>query len=107
DGSASAACTTPTTYAGLAVGDHSFKVEAKDSANKLSAATEYKWKIQAPPPPLAPSITSQPANPTNQTSATFAFTDSSASATFLCSLDGSAFAGCASPKSYVGPQAAG
>jgi hypothetical protein len=54
----------------------------------------------------APTITSGPANPTNQTSATFEFTDS-ASVTFQCSLDGAPWAACTSPTTYAGPLKAG
>jgi hypothetical protein len=55
-----------------------------------------------------PTITSQPANPTNQTSAHFTYTDSQAGVTFLCSLDGGTFSGCASTGiTYSGPLAEG
>jgi hypothetical protein len=50
----------------------------------------------------SPSIRSQPANPTNQTSAGFSFTDKDSRATFQCSLDGVQFGACASPESYTG-----
>ena len=47
-------------------------------------------KPRVPPPPT-PVITSTPANPTNQTSASFSFTDTQAGVSFVCQLDGSAF----------------
>jgi hypothetical protein len=57
-------------------------------------------------PPPAPTITASPANPTNQTSATFTYTDSQAVTKFQCSLDGAAFADCGttrpSSKTYTG-----
>src|SRR5438045_9619325 len=53
--------------------------------------------------PPAPTVTSGPANPTNQTSASFTFTDTQAGVTFQCSLDGSAFVACTSPQSFAGP----
>ena len=56
----------------------------------------------AAPPPPAPTITGQPANPTNQTSATFAFTGSQSGVTFQCKLDSGAFAACTSPTTYPG-----
>jgi large repetitive protein len=52
--------------------------------------------------PAAPTITSHPANPTTATSASFTFTDSQAHVTFVCSLDGSSFSACSSPKAYSG-----
>ena len=49
-----------------------------------------------------PVITSTPANPTNQTSASFSFTDTQTGVSFLCQLDGSAFSACSSPAPYSG-----
>lgn len=45
-------------------------------------------------------ITSGPASITNSTSATFSFKSNRSTAKFQCSLDGSAFSTCKSPKSY-------
>ncbi len=45
-------------------------------------------------------ITSGPAELTNSTSATFSFTADPAGGSFTCSLDGSAFDACTSPKDY-------
>src|SRR5438105_11731959 len=42
----------------------------------------------------APTITSSPPNPTNQTSAKFTYTDSQAGVTFKCKLDGGEWATC-------------
>lgn len=54
----------------------------------------------------APTITSSPVNPTNQSSASFTYTDSAAITKFQCSLDGSAFTDCGttrpSSKTYPG-----
>ena len=58
-------------------------------------------------PPPAPAITSSPANPTNQTSASFSFSDTQTGVTFLCQLDTAAFTACTSPTSYAGPLAQG
>ena len=57
---------------------------------------------QAPPPDTTPpntSIGSGPANPTQATDASLAFSADEPS-TFQCSLDGAAFASCSSPKAY-------
>jgi hypothetical protein len=43
----------------------------------------------------APTITSEPTNPTTSTSATFTYKDSTSSATFKCSLDSASFTTCA------------
>ena len=54
-------------------------------------------------PPPAPLIATGPASPTRQTTATFTFSDSDATATFRCALDSNApaaFSACASGKSY-------
>lgn len=57
-------------------------------------------------PPPAPTISATPPNPTNQTSASFTYTDAQAVTKFQCSLDGGAFADCGttrpSTKSYSG-----
>src|SRR2546428_6861222 len=51
----------------------------------------------------APTITSAPANPTNQTSAKFEYTDSQSGVTFQCKLDGSEYAACpATGVTYTG-----
>jgi hypothetical protein len=58
----------------------------------------------------APTISSHPFNPTNQTSATFTYTDSSSITRFECSLDSSTFTACGttrpSTKTYPGPLSA-
>jgi hypothetical protein len=101
DGNAFTACSSPKTYSGLSQGSHTFSVEAQDSAGNQSAATSFTWTINTTAPPTA-TITSMPANPTNQTSASFSFTDSQTGVSFLCQLDGSAFTPCSSPASYSG-----
>jgi hypothetical protein len=103
DAAAYVACTSPTSYASLALGSHTFSVEAKDAAGNVSAATSYTWSI-APP---TPTITAKPANPTNQTSASFSFTDTLAGVSYVCALDTPTFTACTSPKNYPGPLAQG
>ena len=58
-------------------------------------------KPHSPVPPT-PVITSTPSNPTNETSASFSFTDTEAGVSFFCQLDGSAFSPCSSPATYSG-----
>jgi hypothetical protein len=47
-------------------------------------------------------ITASPANPTNQTTASFSFSSSKTGSTFSCKLDSGAAAACTSPQSYSG-----
>src|SRR4051812_5726194 len=62
----------------------------------------------SPPKPATPSITAHPADPTNQTTALFNYSSSTAGASYECQLDGAAFASCpATGKSYSGPIADG
>jgi hypothetical protein len=101
DGSAFSACTSPANYSSLGQGSHTFSVEAQDTAGNQSAPASFTWTINTTPPPT-PTFTSTPANPTNQTSASFSFTDTQAGVSFLCQLDGSVFSACTSPPGYSG-----
>ena len=38
-------CTSPKSYSGLAVGAHSFKVRAADTANNLAISSTYNWSV--------------------------------------------------------------
>jgi large repetitive protein len=96
DGGAFAACTSPKSYPTVAPGTHTFAVKARDAAGNLSSATSYGWTVQ----PATPTITAKPSDPSNQTGASFSFTDTTAGVSFQCSLDGVAYAACSSPKTY-------
>ncbi len=48
------------------------------------------------------SITSQPTNPSNQTSASFSFTATEAGSTFACQIDGGTYSSCTSTTTYSG-----
>jgi hypothetical protein len=101
DGAAFSTCASPATYSGLGQGTHTFSVEVQDTAGNVSGSTSFSWVIDTTPPPV-PSITSKPNSPTNQSSASFSFSDTETTSTFLCQLDGSAFSPCASPATYSG-----
>jgi hypothetical protein len=102
DGADFAACTSPKHYAGpLAQGAHSFKVRARNARGDLSAAASYGWTIDTTPPP-APGLTAGPPALSDQTSASFSFTDAESGVSFQCALDGGAFAACSSPGRYSG-----
>ena len=100
DGDAEQVCPTPATYADLPDGVHTFRWRAVDAAGNENAGS-YSWAVDTTAPP-APSIGTHPADPTNATKATLAFTDSEAGVTFSCSIDGGAFSACASGTSYSG-----
>jgi subtilisin family serine protease len=110
DGSAFTSCTSPRTYTGLGVGEHTFRVRALDQAGNVdqSPAT-HPWRIVAeeqPPPadttPPETTIDSGPDPVTTGTSAAFTFSADEAGSTFECSLDGAAFTACTSPREYTG-----
>ena len=63
------------------------------------ASVQFRY---SPPDTTAPTVTlaSTPPASTTETSASFAFTASEPGVTYECSLDGAAYAGCASPASY-------
>jgi hypothetical protein len=50
DGAAFASCTSPAAYSGLATGQHTFAVRAREAAGNASAATTYSWRIDITPP---------------------------------------------------------
>jgi large repetitive protein len=100
DTGAFVACTSPTTYANVADGQHTFTVRGTDPAGNLGPDTSYTWAIDATGP--SATITQKPSDPTSNKSATFAFTASESGSTFACRLDAAAFAPCTSPTSYTG-----
>jgi hypothetical protein len=82
-----------------------YYVVSKDAAGNAAASNAFTFATAVPgdtTPPPVPAITSNPSNPTNQTSASFGFTDTEVGVSFLCQLDGSGFSACSSPKAYSG-----
>ena len=96
DGGGFSSCTSPASYSGLGDGQHSFSVRARDAAGNAGQPTGYSWIVKTTVPP-APTIDLKPADPSNQPQPAFAFSDTDAAASFQCSIDGEAFADCASP----------
>jgi hypothetical protein len=84
-------------------GTYTLSVIAMDrlgnSTGNATTATSYTFTVNTDPP-QSPTIISTPDDPTTQTSATFAFTDTDAGVTFLCSLDTGSYAACASGVTY-------
>ena len=86
------------------IGATGMLVLASDNVNR------YYWhntiETAAPPPSdtTAPETTidSGPSGTVSSASASFGLSSSEAGSTFQCSLDGAAFASCASPKDYTG-----
>ena len=103
DGGGFTSCISPQTYNSLTDGSHTFQVRAIDNAgNADGTPASFTWTVDTAPPDTT--INSNPANPTNSTSASFTFsgTDSGTGvASFECKLDGGAFAACTSPKTYT------
>jgi hypothetical protein len=85
-------------------GGYTVHVRATDGLGNQTAAASpasSAFSIDTTPPP-APAITSHPANPTNQTNASFSFTDGETGVSYRCKLDLGAYSICASPKAYTG-----
>ena len=96
-----AACTSPQSYTNLSEGNHSFQVRGKDAANNVDQTpASFSWMIDIVPPETT--ITSNPPNPSNSTSASFSFTSTEANSSFECKLDNGAFTSCTSPQNYTG-----
>jgi hypothetical protein len=64
---------------------------------QIQRAAGFVIDTQAPPPPA---ITTAPANPSAQTSASLGFADAETGLQFECNLDESAWGACASPTAY-------
>jgi large repetitive protein len=105
------ACASPQEYAGLTDGEHRFQVRATDAAGNVEAEPAvHVWSVEtvvadttAPETTLA----ERPADPSNSSSAGFAFTGSdtqtpASSIGFQCRLDAQAFGSCSSPVGYSG-----
>jgi hypothetical protein len=98
DGGDYAPCSSPWTYTDLSKGDHTFRVRAIDSAgNPDLTPASHAWRIDASA--LDATITGGPTDPSTSRSAAFTFTGNGAG--FECSLDGAAFAACASPQTFT------
>jgi hypothetical protein len=101
DSGAFAACTSPFSTAALADGAHSFAVRATDAAGYQEASPVTRsWSVDSTPPDTT--ITGGPPAATSAGSASFTFSSTENSSTFVCSIDGGAFAACSPPKLYTG-----
>lgn len=105
DGGGFGACTSPQNYVGLSDGSHTFDVRAIDVVGNVDVTpASYTWIVDATEPDTT--ITSNPLNPTANTSATFTFTGSDPGGlgivSFECQLDGGVFSTCNTPQNYAG-----
>ena len=99
DGGAFSPCLSGASYSSLGEGSHTFRVAAvADLAGNPGTVSSYSWSVDSTAPET--SITSQPANPSKDASASFSFSSNNGGATFECRLDGGSWAACASPVSY-------
>ena len=100
-GTSSSAPSYSVTWSGQPVdGSYQVLARATDVAGNSTDSAKLSVVIDNSAP-LAPTITSSPANPSNSTAPSFSFTGE-AGATFQCALDGAAFAACTSPRAYSG-----
>ncbi len=88
------ACANPRSYpAGtFPDGKHSFRVEAVSAAG-VSEPASYAWTVDTTPPP-APTFGTTPANPNTKDTAQFGMADGEEGVSYMCSLDGAAYASC-------------
>ncbi len=97
DGGSLTPCVSPASHTGLGDGPHTFVARPTDTVGNPGAPASYGWTVDATAPETT--LGSRPRPRTKSLTATFAFSASEA-ATFQCRLDGGAFAGCTSPKTY-------
>lgn len=101
DGAAFAVCSSPAAYSGLADSSHTFQVRARDAAgNTDPTPASATWSIDTVAPDVT--ITSNPAELTNATTASFDFTSTDLNATFECSYNLAVFTTCSSPAAKSG-----
>lgn len=103
DGSPWAPCDSDSdqTYMGLADGDHTFSVRARDAAgNDDPSPPSRSWTVDATPPQTV--IAAGPSGTVRSTSAKFEIQSDDSEADLECSLDGAAFQGCAADQEFTG-----
>jgi hypothetical protein len=108
DGGSWAACASPTSYASLDEGDHTFYVRSVDSAGQPDPTPSRRtWTVDAIPgeePTFDPTpgtrISSGPSGTVTATTASFSFYSTEPDSTFECRRDAGPWAPCDSPKSY-------
>jgi hypothetical protein len=92
-----AGCASGKTYSELADGEYTFKVRATDPAGNLGAPASFSWAVDNTAPDTTPpetTIVSAPPDPSESSTASFAYESSEPGSSFECELDGAGFAGC-------------
>jgi VCBS repeat protein len=111
DAAAFAACSSPASYSGLALGEHVFEVRAIDaSGNRDATPAQYSILIVSGPDTTITSVVDgagvslASGATTSSTSMRFAFSgsDNAGIVGFECRLDSAAFSTCNSPATYTG-----
>lgn len=95
-------CTSGGSFGPVGDGAHAFAVRARDRAGNIDPTPAiYAWTVDTSTPDTQ--IQSSPPDASGSTGATFTFIspDAGGGATFLCALDGAAFAACTSPRAYT------
>lgn len=103
DAATFAACSSPTTYNGLAQGLHNFKLRVRDLTNQLSEVVEHNWRVDTVAPVLTFTATPPALGTATTANFTWTTTDTNGSgvAAIECQLDTQAFVACASPRSLA------
>jgi hypothetical protein len=97
-------CTSGQTWSGLAEGQHTLRVVARDAAgNQDATAAIRSWTVDLTPPDTT--ITGGTSGTTASTEATFTFTSTQANSTFTCRIDTGPTTTCSSGQTWsdVGP----
>lgn len=92
------------TYTATSVGPDSFSYKANDGTSDSNEATTTTVNVDTQAPQTT--IDASPAADTSDATPTFEFSSNESRSTFACSVDGSAFTLCSSPKT-IGPLAVG
>ena len=94
--------TTSLTDSGLVNGTGYYYVVAASNTTGSGAWSHPVYAVPADTTQPDTAISATPANPSTSLNASFSFTSTEAGSTFQCQLDGGAWEGCSSPKSYTG-----
>ena len=100
DNTTFASCASPTSFADLPDGSHTFAVRATDSGATDPTPAVFFWTVDTIAPDTT--ITSSPPVTSTSASASFSFSANDSSSTFLCSLDMAAPSSCGGTTSYSG-----